>query len=182
MPEPPGESDETLAERVRQGEATAFDTLVERHMRRAFAVAYRILRHREDAEDLVQEAFLIALERIDSFERGRSFAPWFFRIVVNRGLNARRSRVLRTTEEIPAGAAARGAGPDVEAERSEAREHISAAAARLPERERGVLRLFELEGFSGAEIAQILEIPDGTVRWHLHRARRAMREMLAPLT
>src|SRR5215204_202047 len=69
--------DVALATRVLDGDATAFDELVRRHMRRAYAVAYRVLRHPQDAEDLVQDAFLLALRKIDTLERGRPFAPWF---------------------------------------------------------------------------------------------------------
>ena len=181
---PPGGPDDALdaqlVERVRRGDAAAFDQLVTRHMRRAFGVAYRLLGQREDAEDLVQEAFMVALQRIDTFEAGRPFGPWFFRILVNRGLNARKARSLRTTEEIPDSAAAGGASPEREAERTELREGIRAALDELPERQRTVVQLFELEGFSGPEIAAILEISDATVRWHLHEARRALRRVLAP--
>ena len=102
-PSPPGDVQESeLVERVRRGDPAAFDLLVSRHLQRAFSVAYRLLGQREDAEDLVQEAFLTVLEKIDTFQAGRSFAPWFYRILVNRGLNARKSRSLRHTEELPA--------------------------------------------------------------------------------
>lgn len=172
--------DARLVERVRRGDARAFDDLVARHMRRAFGVAYRLMGQREDAEDLVQDAFLAALERIDTFRPGRSFSPWFYRILVNRGLNARRARSLRTTVPIPESAAARSPSPDRMAEQGELREELRAALASLPERQRVVVELFELEGFSGPEIAGILEISEGTVRWHLHEARRALRRALAP--
>jgi RNA polymerase sigma-70 factor, ECF subfamily len=169
-----------LVERVKRGDAAAFDRLVSLHMKRAFSVAYRLLGQREDAEDLVQEAFLAALEKIDTFQAGRSFGPWFYRILVNRGLNARKSRSLRRTEELPAEARAAGASPLRETEQAELREHLARAMAGLPERQRTIVRLFELEGFGSTEIAQILEIPDGTVRWHLHQARQKLREALAP--
>lgn len=180
MSPPSPEEEARLVERVRRGDAAAFDQLVGRHMRRAFSVAYRLLGQREDAEDLVQEAFLAALEKIDTFQSGRPFAPWLFRILVNRGLNARKSHALRRTEEIPDFVASSGASPEREAERAELRGRLREALDELPERQRAVVELFELEGFSGPEIAEILEMPDGTVRWHLHRARRALREALAP--
>jgi len=175
---PPADEGE-LVERVRGGDGLAFDALVTRYMRRAFSVAYRVLGHKEDAEDLVQDAFIAALQRIDSFEAGRPFGPWFFRILVNRGLNARKSRALRTTEEIPEAAASTFASPEREAERGELRGHLRSAMAGLPERQRFIVELFELEGFSGTEIAEMLEISDGTVRWHLHEARKTLRETLA---
>jgi RNA polymerase sigma-70 factor, ECF subfamily len=181
----PGTLDEAqeaaLAERVKQGDTSAFETLVNQHMRRAFSVAYRLLGHREDAEDLVQDAFLTALEKIDSHESGRAFGPWFYRILVNRGLNARKSRALRQTEAIPDDTAAAAASPLHHAEQAEVRAKLHAALAELPERQRRIIELFELEGFSGHEIAEIMEIPAGTVRWHIHQARKALQQTLAPL-
>ncbi|MBV9772975.1 MAG: sigma-70 family RNA polymerase sigma factor [Gemmatimonadetes bacterium] len=172
--------DSQLVERVRRGDAGAFDQLVTRHMRRAFGVAYRLMGQREDAEDLVQEAFLAVLERVDTFQAGRSFAPWFYRILVNRGLNARKARALRVMEEIPVSAAASSVGPDRAAEQSELREELRQAMEGLPERQRTVVQLSELEGFTSPEIAAVLEISEGTVRWHLHEARKTLRRVLAP--
>ena len=149
-------------------------------MRRAFSVAYRLLGHREDAEDLVQEAFVAALQKIDTFQTGRSFGPWFYRILVNRGLNARKSRSLRRTEEIPRRRPRRTPRPCAQTEQAELREHLARAMGDLPERQRTIVRLFELEGFTSAEISEILGVPDGTVRWHLHQARRKLREALEP--
>jgi RNA polymerase sigma-70 factor (ECF subfamily) len=169
-----------LVERVRRGDTAAFDTLVNRYLRRAFSVAYRLLGQREDAEDLVQDAFMTALQRVDTFEAGRPFAPWFFRILVNRGLNARKARSLRVVHAIPETAASSTPSPEREAERTELRERLSQAMETLPERQRVIVQLFEVEGFGGPEIARILEISDGTVRWHLHEARKTLRRALAP--
>ncbi|HEU0299379.1 MAG TPA: sigma-70 family RNA polymerase sigma factor [Longimicrobium sp.] len=174
---PPDEP--ALVERVRRGDPAAFDALVTRYLRRAFAVAYRLLGNREDAEDLVQETFMAVLQKIDRFERGRPFSPWFFRILVNRGLNARKARAVRATDEIPGDAAAAGASPERHAEQAELRARLRRAMEALPERQRVIVELFELEGFGGPEIAEILEISDGTVRWHLHEARKALRQALA---
>jgi RNA polymerase sigma-70 factor, ECF subfamily len=170
--------DAELVERVRGGDARAFDALVGRHMQRAFGVAYRLLGHREDAEDLVQDAFIAALEGLDSFDAGRSFGAWFYRIVVNRGLNARKARAVRRTEELPLEVTSAEPLPDRVAEQRELRERLQAALAALPEKQRIAVQLFELEGFSGAEVAEILDIPAGTVRWHLHQARQALRSAL----
>jgi RNA polymerase sigma-70 factor, ECF subfamily len=186
-PSPAGESpagevtDEQLVERVRVGDQDAFATLVGRHMDRAFRIAYRLLGHREDAEDLVQESFVAVLEKIDTFQAGRPFAPWFNRIVVNRGLNAREARSVRRMDQIPETAASPGSSPARHAEQVQLRERIDTAIAALPDRQRTIVQLFELEGYTGAEIAEMLDISAGTVRWHLHEARRTLREALAPL-
>lgn len=172
--------DAQLALRVQRGEAAAFDVLVCRHMQRAFRVAYRLLGQREDAEDLVQEAFLTALQKIDTFDAEREFSPWFYRILINRCLNARKARARRVTSELPAEAASSTASPLIDAERSQLRDHLDRALHELPERQRTIVMLFDLEGFSSPEIAAALGISDGTVRWHLHQARRALRQALEP--
>ena len=168
-----------LIERVRARDADAFDTLVRRYLRRAYAVAYRILNHREDAEDLVQDVFVVVLEKIDRFERGRPFGPWFFRILVNRALNVRRARRVRSatvlTEHVEDG---RG-GPHVEAERADVREHFQRAVMAMPERRRMIVQLIDVDGLETAEVAAMFGIAAGTVRWHLHEARVALRAALA---
>jgi len=175
--EPP---DGRLVERVRRGDAQAFDLLVRRHDRRAFSLAFRLLSHREDAEDVVQESFIAALEALDRFDATRPFGPWFYRIVVNRSLNARKARSRRSMEAIPEDSPARTASPERAVEAREARLKVVVALASLTERQRAVVEMIELEGFSGPEVAEILGIPEGTVRWHLHGARKALRAALGP--
>lgn len=167
-----------LIDAVKAGDAAAFDQLVGRHMRHAFAVAYRLLGQRQDAEDVVQEGFMAALLKIDTFERGRPFAPWLLRIVANRALNLRKARALRHVEEIPANTASRGGSPLDVAEQSELHRELARALASLPDQQRSIVTLFELDGFRGPEIAEMLEMPEGTVRWHLHQARRTLRAAL----
>jgi RNA polymerase sigma-70 factor, ECF subfamily len=173
--------DALLVERVRRGDGAAFGELVTRHMRRAFSIAYRILEHREDAEDVVQDACIRALEHIATLEKGRPFRPWFHRIVVNRALNVRRSRTLRATHAIPDNVPAATAAADSAAEQGMLRRHLREALDCLPERQRLIVQLADLEELSSAEIGAILDIADGTVRWHLHQARRTLREELAAL-
>lgn len=173
--------DVPLVERVLDGDAEAYDELVRRHMRRAFSIAYRILEHREDAEDVVQDAFVRALERLDSLHRGRPFAPWFHRIVVNQSLNHRRKRRVRTTEPLAEELVAGGPDPEQETGQVRLRERLRSALAELPERQRTIVLLSELEGMTSAEIAEVLDVAPGTVRWHLHQAREALRAVLQPL-
>jgi RNA polymerase sigma factor (sigma-70 family) len=179
-PDADAAAEAALVERVRAGDPAAFDALVTAYMRRAFSVAYRLMGQREDAEDLVQETFLAVLEKIHTFQPGRPFSPWFFRVLVNRGLNARKSRSLRSVDEIPESAATSLASPERDAERAELRDGVKTAMEALPDRQRTIVRLFELEGFSSPEIAEILGISEGTVRWHLHEARKTLRGALAP--
>ena len=173
--------DARLVERVLHGDADAYGQLVSRHMRRAFSVAYRIVEHREDAEDVVQDAFIRALERIDQLDRSRPFRPWLLRIVVNRALNFRRARGIRATSGIPDATAASGPLPDRQTEGSELRTRLSTAMGMLSERQRTIVQLADLEGLTSVEIGRIMDLADGTVRWHLHEARRTLRKALAPI-
>jgi RNA polymerase sigma-70 factor (ECF subfamily) len=141
-----------------------------------------VLGHREDAEDVVQEAFLAALANIRTFDTSRKFGPWLYRIVVTRGLNFRKSRSRRTAEPLEdAAVASAEAGPAASAEQAGLKETVATALGQLPERQRMVVQLFDLDGFSGAEIAVMLGVSPGTVRWYLHEARQALRRMLAHL-
>ena len=172
--------DAPLVERVLRGDAEAYGSLVSRHMRRAFAVAYRILEHREDAEDVVQDSFMRALERIDQLDRRRPFRPWLLRIVVNQALNFRRARGIRKTAPLSDSARAGGPLPDRQAENTDLRRRLRAALDMLPEKQRTVVQLADLEGLTSGEIGRIMDLADGTVRWHLQEARKALRRALAP--
>src|SRR5204862_5763369 len=99
-PDTDAERETRLVERVRAGDRLAFGALVGRHLEHALALAYRVLRHRQDAEDLVQDAFLAALQHIDDFELTRSFWPWLSRIIVNRGLDLISSRSTRNVDAL----------------------------------------------------------------------------------
>jgi RNA polymerase sigma-70 factor, ECF subfamily len=181
LPEP-NQSDEHLVELVRVGDMAAYDQLVRRYLRRAFVVAFRILEHREDAEDLVQDTFITVLNQLHTYESGRPFAPWMYRILINRGLNARRSRSRRRTEEIPDTAASRRVdAPDVVTERADVRARFQDSLAQLPPRQRLITQLIEVDGLSRGEVAVILDLSEATVRWHVSEARRVLRRTLAPL-
>jgi RNA polymerase sigma-70 factor (ECF subfamily) len=166
-----------LVERVRKGDREAFGLLVDRYSEQAFAVVYGFLQHVEDTEDLVQDAFVRALERIDKLGRGSAFGPWFYRLLVNAALNRRKYLARRRTEDVPASAS----GPDspvVDSERAELRGRLAVALGSLPDELETVVILHDLEGFTHPEIAKVLGIPEGTCRSHLSRARRMLRETL----
>jgi RNA polymerase sigma-70 factor (ECF subfamily) len=173
--------DRDLIERVRAGDASAYDALVRRHLARATSIARRLLGNIEDAEDLVQEAFMRALDRLESFDTTRAFAPWFYRLLINAGINARKARTLRAAEPERGDAPSRGASPLELTERREIRERFATALAALPPRQRLVVSMFEVDGLSTTEIAESLGISPETVRWHHHQARHALRATLAAL-
>ena len=172
------ERDAQLVARVRAGDRAAFDAIVHQYMRQAFQLAYRVVNHREDAEDLVQESFLAAYQYLDSYDATRPFGPWLMRIVMNRGANLRRSRARRETEpEVDAVSTAPSALD--ESERAEARVMLSRALGTLSERQRMIVTLFDVDGMTSTEIGDMLDLSAGTVRWHLHEARRTLRGALA---
>jgi RNA polymerase sigma-70 factor (ECF subfamily) len=170
--------DAALVERVRAGDSTAFDALVQAYMRQAFQLAYRVVGHREDAEDLVQEAFLAAYQYLDSYDATRPFGPWLMRIVLNRGSNLRRSRARRETEPETDAVSPAPSALD-ESERAEAREQLSRAMDMLSERQRMIVTLFDVDGLTSTEIGEMIDLSPGTVRWHLHEARRTLRGALS---
>ncbi|UCC48247.1 MAG: sigma-70 family RNA polymerase sigma factor [Gemmatimonadota bacterium] len=173
----PVQDEPQLVERVRRGDRDAFAALVDRYADQAFAVAYGFLRHAQDAEDLVQDALIRALERIGSLRPGSSFGPWFYRLLVNAALNRRKYLARRGTAQLPVGTPARDS-PAVDAERAELQQRLAQALAALPRDLESVVILHDLEGFTHPEIAGILGIPEGTCRSHLFRARRMLRDLL----
>ncbi|UCC71729.1 MAG: sigma-70 family RNA polymerase sigma factor [Gemmatimonadota bacterium] len=174
---PPVSDEPELVARVRRGDREAFGALLTRYADQAFAVAYGFLQHVEDTEDLVHDAFIRALERIDSLEPGSSFGAWFYRLLVNAALNRRKYLARRRMEDVPLTAAAPG-GPAVDTERAELRGRLAEALSSLPAELETVVILHDLEGFTHPEIARVLEIPEGTCRSHLSRARRMLRDFL----
>ncbi|MEO8562833.1 MAG: RNA polymerase sigma factor [bacterium] len=172
------ERDGALVIRARAGDSAAFDTLVRTYMEQAFRVAFRVVGHREDAEDLVQESFMAAHQYLDSFDTGRPFGPWLIRIVLNRGSNLRRSRTRRSTEpEIDGVSEAPSAL--LESERSDTGKILHEALETLSERQRMIVTLFDVDGLTSGEIGEMMDLAPGTVRWHLHEARRHLRGVLS---
>jgi len=171
------ERDAALIRRTREGDTTAFDELVRAYMRQVFQVAYRVVGHREDAEDLVQDCFIAAYQYLDSFDETRPFGPWITRIVLNRGANLRRSRARRAMEPETDAVSTAPSALD-EATRTEAREKLAEVLAGLNERQRVIVTMFDVDGMTSAEIGERLELAPGTVRWHLHEARRVLRAAL----
>ena len=169
--------DGALVARARDGDSSAFDALVRTYMEQAYRVAYRVVGHREDAEDLVQESFLAAYQYLDSFEVGRPFGPWLMRIVLNRGSNLRRSRARRSTEPELEGVSEAPSALE-ESERQDLGRVLHEALDTLSERQRLIVTMFDVDGRTSAEIGEMLELAPGTVRWHLHEARRHLRGVL----
>lgn len=168
-------SDELLVRRAQAGDGEAFGTLVGRYMRAAYAVGLSVTGRHDDAEDAAQEGFMVALERLDDCRIPARFAGWLMTIVRNRARNLVRREVLRDTDAVPETAAARGRTPDKAAEHVELQERLRDALRRLSEVQREIVLLHDLEGWRHREISEHLGIPSGTVRSHLHFARKSLR-------
>ena len=175
MDEMESASDNYLVRRAQAGDSQAFGVLVGRYMRAAYAVSMSVTGRHDDAEDAVQEAFMVALERLDDCRTPDRFAGWLLTIVRNRARNLVRREVLRETDVVPETTASRGPTPEKAAEHSELQERLGTALRRLPEVQREIVLLHDLEGWRHREIAERLGIPSGTVRSHLHFARKSLR-------
>lgn len=174
--------DASLAERVQLGDRRAFEELAGRYLRPVHAVAASYLSEQADIEDAAQETFLRVLERIHTFDPKRPFAPWLYQIARNVARNRRKALARRRTEVLP-GADLQGPEPDPAQTlgRAEIRRLVEEAMERLPEQRRTAFRLFDIEGYTAQEIARLMGVDAGTVRSHVHHARRTLRAELAPM-
>ena len=165
-----------LVSRARRGEPAAFDQLVRRHLRAAYAVALAVLGRPADAEDVAQEAFITALERLDDCRDPSRFSGWLIQIVRNRALNALERRRLRDATPPPADMAAPAGDEDVVL-----RAHLLAALAGLSPVQREIVLLHDLDGWTHSELAESLGLSEVNCRQHLFTARRALRAELSAL-
>lgn len=178
-----------LIERCRAGDLAAFEPLVEKYRQRAYRLAYNVLRDPEEAWDVAQDAFIRAFQALPSFRGDSAFYTWLFRIVMNVARDRARQHAARGrafgTERVDEKDWDRilvdqGTAPDANATQIEERERIDRALATLSEAHRAIIMLSDLEGLSYREIAEVLNIPMGTVMSRLHNARRRLRDALGP--
>ena len=171
-------SDEALARQVQGGDRDALERLVRRYLRPVHAVAASFLPDTQEVEDAAQETFLRAIGAIGSYDPDRPFAPWLSQIARNVARNRVASRSRWHWKELTGRMVSSLPSPDVAAERSEIREQVAAAMARLPDQRRTAFRLVDVEGMNADEAARIMGLATGTVRSHVHHARRALRAAL----
>ena len=177
----PMETDESLIERTLQGDLAAFERLVERHRAIVFRVAARIVGP-DDAEDVSQDAFLRAFHRLDQYRGTATFRTWLLQITQNAALSALTRTRRRPTEMVddPPEAADRDPvrQPVMELERRERQQRLELKLRTLRPEYRSLLVLRDLEGFSYDEISDVLDMPLGSVKGRLHRARDELIELL----
>jgi RNA polymerase sigma-70 factor (ECF subfamily) len=176
-------TDEELVALARTGDTAAFDELVTRHQAAAYRAAMAALRHREDAEEVAQDAFVRAWSRLPRFRGDATFRTWLLTIVWNCALSRRRSVVRWWKRRAPlddATAVAAAASPDDHAER-DLRRHAAAATEALSPALRDTFLLAQSGDYDYAAIAAMLQIPVGTVKWRVSEARKQVRARLAAL-
>lgn len=184
------EADLELLTAVKAGDAEAYRGLVEKYQGRIYAVVYGMVRNQEDARDIAQDTFIKAYRNLDSFRLESSFYTWLYRIAMNLAIDWTRRGKRQATSSFDEAVAQRdGEGgiaephhadnPAKSLERKQLYAVIMDALDKLPEDQKQVLLLRELEGLSYKEISDLLEIPEGTVMSRLFYARKKMQKLLA---
>jgi RNA polymerase sigma-70 factor (ECF subfamily) len=169
-----------------KGDPTAFGVLVRRYQDRLFNTVYRLVGNAEDARDVVQEAFLHAYQALDSFKGDSLFFTWLYRIAVNTAISLKRKQrvALRldsdrngepSFEPLDPSETSR---PGHALEQAEQEKRVQQALQRLSPEHRAVLILKDMEGQKYETMAEVLQVPIGTIRSRLHRARLELRELL----
>jgi RNA polymerase sigma-70 factor (ECF subfamily) len=174
--------DKALVRQAQRGDHEAFATLVTRHQRYVYNLAYRLLRNMDEAADLTQEAFLRAWRGLSGFRGDSKFTTWLYRIVTNLCYNRLPGlqRQIAEADVDSAHALAQPADqtPPAAIERREQRAWLHRQIAALPKKYQLVITLFYLQELSYREIAQVLDVPLGTVKTHLHRARAQLKRQI----
>ena len=180
------ELERELIRKCRTGNARFYEPLVRAYEPAGLRLAIAMMGNREDAQDALQEAFVKTFDSLHRFDVRKPFGPWFFQILRNQCRDMLRSRKARfrmesIDERMDVRPADPEAGPERARQRNAARELLWQGLERIGEEHREVLVLKELQGFRYAEIAQILEIPEGTVASRLFHARQALHAALTEL-
>ncbi len=181
------ETDKEIIEQVMGGNPRAFGRLVDRHKAKAMALAMRMLRNREDAEEALQDAFVRMYKALPSFEWKSSFSTWLYRIVYNTCINAlgKRSEIERrgidSDEEyaMPAAIESDEPLPDIQLESDEFEKIILNEIDRLPMAYGSTFTLFAVQEMSYEEIVEVMGVPLGTVKARIFRARMLLRNSIA---
>ncbi|MFN0062885.1 MAG: RNA polymerase sigma factor [Myxococcaceae bacterium] len=186
--------DLTLVQRAQTGDSRAFRQLVERYQRKVYAVALGMVKDRQEALDISQEAFVKVFKYLRHFKGDSSFYTWLYRITSNLCIDSMRRRQAaggdaeafdETTQSEYANAAVGvlgtrlGTNPQKSVLRRELAEKIEEALAQVPEKHRAILLLRELEGMSYEDLAETLKIPKGTVMSRLFHARAKLQKILS---
>ena len=175
-----------LVEEALRGRLDAFNQIVTRHQDHLYALVYRLVPDRDQAADVVQEAFFSAYKNLASF-RGGSVRSWLGRIAINGAMDLQRARRRRPSQPYPdfedetwQPPAVRDEEPEAKALNVERSRALARALDGLPFEQRNCIVLFDVDGYDYAEIAEIMHVEVGTVKSRIHRGRLALRSALAP--
>jgi RNA polymerase sigma-70 factor (ECF subfamily) len=179
----PVNDDKSLIEQTLAGDSAAFGRLVRKYQDRLYNTMVHVVGRGDDAMDVVQDAFVQAFVKLDSFKQNAAFYTWLYRIAFNVASTYRRKRkptlsVDRVREASGEEPIEPGIGPADKMEQDERCRQVRAAIAGLTEEHRTVIVLREIDGCCYETIAEILDLPVGTVRSRLHRARLQLKELL----
>lgn len=177
-------SDAEYVHRLQRGETDAFETLILRHQKTIFNLVYRMLGDYDEATEISQEAFLSAYRAIGNFRGEANFSTWLYRIALNHATTRRKNLNLRQQRNVPIEntdpLSDPHAGPVETVEKNEIRDRVQQALNSLDPEDAAVILLRDLQDVPYEEVARVLEIPVGTVKSRLHRARQALKVKLAP--
>jgi RNA polymerase sigma-70 factor (ECF subfamily) len=186
------DSDMEVVRQVQAGDVAAFDRLITKYRERVFGIVYNMTANREDAADLTQDAFIKAFQSINRFSGQSSFFTWLYRIAINSTLSHLRKHRLRTffsLETIDAdtpvsreliAALTDKSGADRDTFVRELKEKLNEAMQKLSIKHRTVVTLFEIDGLTHQEIAEVMDCSVGTVRSRLHYAKQLLQSELQP--
>jgi RNA polymerase sigma-70 factor, ECF subfamily len=175
--------DSQLIHQTLRGHPAEFGQLVRKYQDRLYNTMVHVLGHAEDARDVVQDAFVQAFVRLETFQQSSAFYTWLYRIAFNvAATHQRRRRSTLSVEQMREATGKepidRGAEPGERLEQEERRRQVHEAIAQLSEEQRVVVVLREIDGCCYETIAEMLDLPIGTVRSRLHRARLQLRDQL----
>jgi RNA polymerase sigma-70 factor (ECF subfamily) len=173
---PGAPTDESLVRAAQRGDRDAFDELVRRHRDRVYAVALRLTRNPDDAEDALQETFISAYRGLGGFSSRARVSTWLYRIATNRALDVINRRKASTSLDAEDSPQVVAIGDDYE--QAALRRALEQALARLPEEFRVAVVLSDVAGLTPTEAAEVLDVPVGTMKSRVFRARAQLATML----
>ena len=182
--------DAVLIRQSQTGDRSAFDALITKYHTRAYQYAFRLTHDQEAAGDIVAEAFIRVYSAIHNFRGQSAFGTWLYRIITNCYLDLRKKEKNRQHMSLDSATSADGTeielqvedergGPDEEMERGERESLVQTALTSMPEYQQAMLVMYHVENLSYEEFSEALDLPIGTVKSRLNRARVALRELLA---
>jgi RNA polymerase sigma-70 factor (ECF subfamily) len=181
--------DQLLISRAQSGDKSAFNALIRKHEARAYQYAFRLTRRPEEAADIVADGFVRVYNALHNFKGQSAFTTWLYRILTNCYLDARKKEKNKTTNSLDAVLQTQdgemeqqiedpGASPYEDVEKGVRERTVESAVAMLPEYQRAMIVMYHAESMTYEEIAAALDLPVGTVKSRLNRARISLRELL----